>query len=207
MSSLGLATHISADLPAWVADELADAPSAYPTLEDRMALVHRLAARNFREGNGGPFAAIVVDSATGELVSVGVNVVLASGLSVMHAEVVALALAQVRVGGWDLGADGAPDRELVVNWRPCAQCYGATLWSGVRRLVVAGEGRDLETLTGFDEGPVRDDWAEQFEQRGIAVVKDVLRDEALAVFADYGAAVEAGGITVYNARAQGQLDL
>jgi tRNA(Arg) A34 adenosine deaminase TadA len=133
--------------------------------------------------------------------------VLASGLSVGHAEVVALSLAQVRVGGWDLGGEDAPARELVVNWRPCAQCYGATLWSGVRRLVVAGEGPELEQLTKFDEGPVRDDWAEQFEQRGISVVKNVLRDEALAVYADYGRSIEAGEQVVYNARAQGAVDL
>jgi len=77
----------------------------------------------------------VVNTADGEVVSAGVNLVLSSGLSAAHAEVVALSLAQLRVGTWDLGAQDAADRELVVNWRPCAQCYGATMWSGVRRLV------------------------------------------------------------------------
>jgi len=186
-------------LPAWIDDELADAPAVLPTREDRMALVHRLAARNFREGNGGPFAAVVVDTESGDLVSVGVNVVLSTGISAGHAEVTALGLAQARTGSWDLGADGAR-RELVVNWRPCAQCYGATLWSGVRTLVVAGSGPELEEISGFDEGPVRDDWAEQFEARGIAVVTDVLREEALAVYRDYAAHVAATGATVYNAR-------
>ena len=47
-----------------------------------------------------------------------------------------------------------PTHELVVNWRPCVQCYGATLWSGVRRLVIAGSGPELEELTSFDEGPM-----------------------------------------------------
>jgi len=63
----------------------------------------------------------------------------------------------------DLGGAGLPEHELVVNWRPCAQCYGATMWSGVRTMVVAGSGPELEEITTFDEGPVRDDWAEQFE--------------------------------------------
>jgi tRNA(Arg) A34 adenosine deaminase TadA len=196
-SALGHAFTIA--LPAWVDDELADVPAVLSTREERMALVHRLAARNFREGNGGPFAAVVADTGSGEVVSVGVNVVLSSGISSGHAEVTALGLAQVRTGSWDLGADGAR-RELVVNWRPCAQCYGATLWSGVRSLVVAGSGPELEEITGFDEGPVREDWAEQFEARGIAVVSDVLREEALAVYRDYAAHVAATGATVYNAR-------
>ena len=188
-------------LPAWIDDELADVPAVVPGREDRMRLVHRLADRNWREGNGGPFAALVAERDTGRIVSVGVNVVLASGVSSAHAEVVALGLAQMATGGWDLGATGLPSHELVVNWRPCVQCYGATLWSGVRTLVVAGEGPELEEITTFDEGPLGADWAEQFEARGIEVVGDVLRNEALAVFHDYRKAVdEADGIVVYNAR-------
>lgn len=188
-------------LPAWIDDEVADVPAVVPGREDRMRLVHRLADRNWREGNGGPFAALVAERDTGRIVSVGVNVVLASGVSSAHAEVMALGLAQRAVGGWDLGATGLPSHELVVNWRPCVQCYGATLWSGVRTLVVAGEGPELEEITTFDEGPLGADWAGQFEARGIEVVGDVLRDEALTVFRNYRKAVdETDGIVVYNAR-------
>jgi tRNA(Arg) A34 adenosine deaminase TadA len=115
-------------------------------------------------------------------------------LSSLHAEVVAICLAQAGVGTWDLG----PRRfELAVNWRPCAMCYGATLWSGVTRLVAAGDGPELEELTGFDEGPMRDDWREQLVRRGIEVRTDVLRDEAIAVFRAYGDRSDA---TVYNGR-------
>ncbi|MGW0202414.1 hypothetical protein [Nonomuraea sp. NPDC003201] len=64
----------------------------------------------------------------------------------------------------------------------------------------AGEGPELEEITTFDEGPLGADWAEQFEARGIRVTRDVLRDEALAVFRDYRKAVDTGGVTVYNAR-------
>jgi tRNA(Arg) A34 adenosine deaminase TadA len=188
-------------LPAWIDDELADVPAVLPDREGRMRLVHRLADRNWREGNGGPFAALVAERDTGRIVSVGVNVVLGSGVSSAHAEVVALGLAQAGVGGWDLGAAGLPAHELVVNWRPCIQCYGATMWSGVRGLVVAGQGPELEEITTFDEGPLGADWAEQFEARGIEVVSDVLRDEALKVFHSYRQAVDAEGLVVYNARA------
>lgn len=198
---IDIAKEYRVALPAWIDDELADVPAVLPGPEDRMRLVHRLADRNWREGNGGPFAALVAERDTGRIVSVGVNVVLATGISSAHAEVVALGLAQVATGGWDLGAEGLPPLELVVNWRPCVQCYGATLWSGVRGLVIAGEGPELEEITTFDEGPVRADWAEQFEERGIEVVHDVLRDEALAVFRGYRKAVdESDGVVVYNAR-------
>ncbi|MEV7691730.1 nucleoside deaminase [Microbacterium sp. NPDC089189] len=190
-----LASSFSASLPAWLLADLDGLPRVLPTLEERMDLVNALADRNWREGSGGPFAAIVVDAATGELVSAGVNVVLASGLSSAHAEVTTLSLAQSALGRWDLGAAGA-DLQLVVNWRPCVMCYGATMWSGVRSLVVAGEGPLLEELTGFDEGPVVDDWDAQFEARGIRVTVGVRHDEAVAVFRAYG---DSDSI-VYNAR-------
>ena len=196
-----LPTQYSVTLPDWVLDEVAGAP--LETDEDKMALVNRLARRNFREKTGGPFAALVVEN--GRLVSAGVNLVLASGLSSSHAEVVALGLAQTAVGTWDLGAGGAK-RELIVNWRPCVQCYGATMWSGITRLVVAGDGPELEQLTKFDEGPMVADWAAQFASRGIEVVQDVLREEALDVYRAYGASVESGDVTVYNARDSGPID-
>ena len=198
---MSLPTQYSVTLPDWVLDEVAGA--SLETDEDKMALVNRLARRNFREKTGGPFAALVVSD--GVLVSAGVNLVLASGLSSSHAEVVALGLAQTAVGSWDLGAGGA-QRELIVNWRPCVQCYGATMWSGVTRLVVAGDGPELEQLTKFDEGPMVADWAAQFSSRGIEVVQDVLRDEALAVYREYGEFVAAGDVTVYNARGAGAIE-
>ena len=197
---IDIATEYRVALPTWIKDELADVPASIADREDRMRLVHRLADRNWREGNGGPFAALVAERDTGRIVSVGVNVVLGSGVSSAHAEVVALGLAQTGIGGWDLGAAGLPAHELVVNWRPCIQCYGATMWSGVRSLVVAGEGSELEEITTFDEGPLGADWAVQFEARGIEVVSDVLRDDALTVFRAYREAVDAEGLVVYNAR-------
>jgi tRNA(Arg) A34 adenosine deaminase TadA len=66
-----------------------------------MAVVHPVADRNLRAG-GGPFAALVVETGTGRLVSAGVNVLLASGLSTTHAEVMALSPAQAATGGWEL---------------------------------------------------------------------------------------------------------
>jgi tRNA(Arg) A34 adenosine deaminase TadA len=200
---MNLATRYGVDLPAWVLEEVGG--TAPDTDVERMALVHRLARRNVREGTGGPFAALVVDASTGAMVSAGVNLVLASGLSTSHAEVVALGLAQTRLGQWDLGAGGAR-HDLFVNWRPCVQCYGATMWAGITRLVIAGDGPELEALTGFDEGPMVADWIAQFEARGIAVVTGVLRDEAIAVFREYQSLVAAGGVTVYNARGSGPID-
>jgi tRNA(Arg) A34 adenosine deaminase TadA len=190
-----MATRFHAELPPWVWPFLDDYDAPLTSSADRMALVHALADRNWLAGNGGPFAAVVADPSSGEIVSVGVNVVLSSGLSSAHAEVTAVSLAQAAVGSWDL-ATVRPGLELVVNWRPCAMCLGAVLWSGVQRLVVAGDGPELERLTGFDEGPVVADWQAQLERRGLAVESDVLRQGAVDTFNAYGR----GRAVVDNAR-------
>lgn len=110
-------TRFGAQLPDWVAAELAHVDPVLPGVEERMRVAHRLAGRNHREGTGGPFAAVVTDAGTGEIIAVGVNLVLASGLSGMHAEVVALSLAQAHLGTWNLGG---PD-PAAVSVPPCVQ--------------------------------------------------------------------------------------
>lgn len=192
---MNLVSSFGAALPPWLVEDLPSLPAALPTDEEQMDLANALADRNWRAGNGGPFAALVVDDGTGELLAVGVNVVLSSGLSALHAEVTALTLAQQRLGSWDLGA-GDARRRLVVNARPCVQCYGATLWSGVRSLLIGADGPEVEQATGFDEGPMVEGWAEQLAARGIDLRMGVRREQALAVLRAYGASDS----LVYNAR-------
>ena len=199
-----LATRYEVTLPDWVLAELAALPDELATLEERMRVAVRLAELNFRSGGGGPFAALVVERDTGRLVSVGVNRTLACGLSSAHAEVVALGLAQVRRGTWDLGAADAPATQVVVSARPCVQCFGALLWSGVTSLVIPDDGPALEAITGFDEGPMPPDWQAELADRGIEVVVGVGRGDALAVFRAYADAVGRGETVLYNARGAGR---
>jgi tRNA(Arg) A34 adenosine deaminase TadA len=110
---------------------------------------------------------------------------------------VALALAHRVVGHFDLSADGIP-RELVTSTEPCAMCYGAVPWSGVRRLVCGAREADAKAV-GFDEGEKPAHWIGALETRGIDVVRDVLREDAAAVLRHY---VEIGGV-IYNGRRSG----
>jgi tRNA(Arg) A34 adenosine deaminase TadA len=183
-------------LPDWAVDENKRLPEYLPTLEERMAAVIRFSRLNFERGTGGPFAAGVFERDTGKPIVIGVNRVMASNCSSAHAEVMTLSLAQKMLGTWDLGGAGMPAYQLVVNWLPCAMCFGATLWSGVRSLVIAGSGPELEQITGFDEGPIHPQWDAELAKRGIELVNNVLREEALQAYRDFAA----GGSFVYNAR-------
>ena len=76
---------------------------------------------------------------------------------------------------------------LATSAQPCSQCYGATFWAGIDTLLIGARGEDVEELTNFDEGPLPTDWAGELERRGIAVRRDILREEACSVLAAYGA--------------------
>ena len=184
------------NLPEWALRENEALPARLPTLEERMAAVIRFSRLNFERGTGGPFAAGVFERDTGVPVVIGVNRVMPLQCSSAHAEVTTLTLAQQLLGTWDLGAPGLPVYQLVVNWRTCVMCYGAVIWSGIRSLVIAGSGPELEEITGFDEGPIHPQWQQELERRDIDVVDNLLKDEAVAVFRDFAAS----GSTVYNAR-------
>jgi tRNA(Arg) A34 adenosine deaminase TadA len=189
-----LPSHFELNLPTWLG-EFANV-TALASLEERMRFVVRAARRNFEEDTGGPFAAGVFEEASGRLVALGVNRVVPTNCSSAHAEVMALSLAQRRLATFDLGASGLPAHQLVVNWRPCAMCFGAIPWSGIRSLVIAGGGPEIEELTGFDEGPIHPNWSAELERRGIVVTDGILRDEAWQVFVDFAKS----GRLVYNAR-------
>lgn len=190
----------SISLPDWAIEANRQLPETLPTLEDRMRQVIRFSRVNFEMGTGGPFAAGVFERDTGRPVVIGVNRVVPSNCSSAHAEITALSLAQHLLGTFDLGQPHRPACQLVVNWRPCVMCYGATLWSGVTSLVIAGSGPELETITGFDEGPIHPQWQRELERRGIEVIDHVLTGEALQVFRDFAAS----GALVYNAGGGGR---
>src|SRR5215204_3741070 len=96
-------------LPDWVRDF----PIAehYHDDESRMRVAIALARENVTHG-GGPFGAAVFDAASGALLSVGVNMVLSHNNSVLHAEVVAVMIAEARIGRYTLREEG-PGRDLV----------------------------------------------------------------------------------------------
>jgi len=188
--------EITLTLPQWAEDELKHLPTYMPTVEERMAAVIRFSRLNFENGTGGPFAAGVFERDSGKLVVIGVNRVVPSNCSSAHAEVMTLSLAQKILGTYDLGAAGLPVYQLVVNWRPCAMCYGATLWSGIRSLVIAGSGPELEEITGFDEGPIHPEWDKELAKRGVELTNNILTEEALEVYRAFAASK----VLVYNAR-------
>lgn len=185
------AADFSFCLPDWLRARV-PANLALFSVETRMQFVLGIAREQVRRGSGGPFAAAVFGP-QGELLSVGVNLVEPANCSLLHAEMVAIALAQKALGRYDLGDGGKFDCELVTSTEPCAMCFGAVPWSGVTRLVCGARDADARAI-GFDEGAKLPDWQQALENRGITVLRDVLREDAAAILQDYA---RSGGL-IYN---------
>jgi tRNA(Arg) A34 adenosine deaminase TadA len=179
---MSLQTRCELQLPAWIEAFIESRGEVLATPEHRMRLAVALARENVRHGTGGPFGAIVVCEDSNDLLGIGVNLVTSTGLSLAHAEMVALAIAQAASGHWNLGGDG--HAQLVTSCEPCAMCFGAVPWSGVSSLVWGASKEDAEAA-GFDEGDKPAAWPETLERRGIRTLGGVLREEAAAVLIQY----------------------
>ena len=174
---------IRIEYPAWVAKRV-DWERRYATDEERMRVAIEVARNNVVEKTGGPFGAAVFESESGKLVSVGMNLVVPQNNSVLHGEMVAFMMAEARVGSYSLGAASGVAHEMATSCEPCAMCLGATLWSGVKRLL-CGATRDDALRIDFDEGPVFPQSYAYLRDRGIEVVRQVAREEARAVLELY----------------------
>ena len=187
-----LYAQVHLTLPAWV-HEMVDVDRAYPGDEAKVDLAIQLSRLNIEAGSGGPFGAAVFGPDE-RIIAVGVNRVLPHSCSLAHAETMAYMLAQQRTQRPRLNEDAVGERigpiTLATSSQPCCQCYGATMWAGIDRLLIGARSEDVESLTEFDEGPLPADWVGELEKRGIAVVRDVRREDARAVLRAYG---ESGG--------------
>ncbi len=185
-------TSLAIDCPDWL-DQVVDWSARYTSDEDRMRLAVELARQNVVRLTGGPFGAGVFEARGGRLVAAGVNSVTRLNNAVLHAETMAIMLAQARLDSYTMSGLSGEEYLLVSSCEPCAMCLGATLWSGVRGLV-CGATKEDATAVGFDEGPVfAESWA-YLERRGIRTSREVLRREAAAVLELYR---DSGG-AIYN---------
>lgn len=181
-----LLAQVHLTLPVWV-HEAVDATRTCPGDEDKVALAIELSRRNVEAGSGGPFGAVVFDG-NDRVVAIGVNRVLPMSCTLAHAENMAYMLAQQKLQSPRINEVLPAPVTLATSSQPCCQCFGATIWAGIDRLLIGARASDVESLTCFDEGPLPENWIAALEQRGIQVSCDILREQACSVLAAYGQA-------------------
>ena len=182
-------------LPDWITSFINQSTGkTYPSDEDKIILAIELSRLNVLHKTGGPFGSAVFNAGTNELVAAGVNRVVPENASIAHGEIMALLMAQEKLKTFSLCMESFPSFTLATSAQPCAMCYGALIWSGIKKILIGARGEDVESITGFDEGPLHPDWISEAEKRGISIKRDIGRNEACAVLRHY---VETEG-KVYN---------
>lgn len=174
---------VHVEYPDWV-DDVVDWNRVYASDEDRMRLAIAVSRTNVERGTGGPFGAAIFERQSGRAVAVGMNSVVRYNNCVLHGEIMAFMMANQALGSFTLNSPNLPAHEMHTSCEPCAMCLGATLWSGVQRLV-CGAARDDASILNFEEGPVFPASYHYLEERGIEVVRNLLRDEARSVLELY----------------------
>ena len=157
-------------LPEWLAALPLPAAPVSDVACIRFAI--NAARENVARGTGGPFGAVIRADSTGEIVSVGVNVVPLTGNPVLHAETVAISLAASRLAGGAL--------TLFTSCEPCIMCLGALHWSGIPRIVSAALKADAEAV-GFSEGAGTRELRAEMAARGVVFEDGLLREEGAEV--------------------------
>ena len=132
----------------------------------------------------GPFLAAIYDE-QGTCISKAANSVVSSGCSHNHAEMNAIKQAEEKLKTFDL----APHRlSLYVTAEPCLMCLGGIMWSGIQTVYYGVPSKQVEEITGFDEG-FKPNWTREFHKRGISVYGNIapqIGEEVLAMYVKNG---------------------
>ena len=119
-----------------------------------------LARAGVSKGDGGPFGAVIVNSA-GEVVGRGWNRVLATNDPTAHAEMTAIRDACRSLDNFQL--EGCT---IYSSSEPCPMCLGAIYWARPARLVFASLRTDAARV-GFDDQLIYQEINLPFEERRI----------------------------------------
>jgi len=174
MPAPGIVTAAEIRLPEWIA-EMKQPPLA-ATDQACMALAIALARENVARQTGGPFGAVIRAESSGKVISLGVNLALATGNPALHAELVAISFAGPLSGG----------ATLFTSCEPCIMCLGASHWAEIRRIVSAALREDAEAV-GFSEGAGCGELKAEMAARGVEFESGMMRVEAATVLRAYAA--------------------
>jgi guanine deaminase len=101
-----------------------------------------------RQGDGGPFGAVIVKD--GKVIASAHNEVIKTNDPTMHAEVNAIRKATKLLGRFDLS-----DCEIYSSCEPCPMCFAAIHWAKMKSLYVGASRYDAADI-GFDDQYIYD---------------------------------------------------
>jgi guanine deaminase len=141
--------------------------------EDFMQMAIELSEYNVKQGQGGPFGAVIVKD--GMVVARSANKVVTTNDPTAHAEVSCIRLACRELGTYNLAGC-----EIYTSCEPCPMCLGAIYWARIDKIYYANNKADAAAI-GFDDHFIYDELDLPMDKRKLPVVQ-LMRDEALNAF-------------------------
>ncbi len=135
-----------------------------------------LSQKNMRQGQGGPFGAVVVKQ--GQIVGEGWNKVTSTNDPTAHAEVEAIRQACAKLQNFDLS-----DCEIYTSCEPCPMCLSAIYWARINKIYFANTKKDAAQIQ-FDDAFIYEQISKPMEQRQIPM-QQAMHKEALEVFSEW----------------------
>jgi guanine deaminase len=151
---------------------------------DRNELIHKtiqLAIENVMNGEGGPFAAMVVKD--GKIIATGVNRVTATLDPTAHAEVVAIRAACSVLNNFELTGC-----EIYCSCEPCPMCLGAIYWSRPAHVYFAATAA-AAAEAGFDDSFIKEQVCLPFSQQELPI-EQLIDAKALSPFEAWNSKVD-----------------
>ena len=138
----------------------------------------RLSAERMRDGEGGPFGAVIVKD--GRLVAEGWSRVTSANDPTAHAEITAIRRACAALGTFSLAGC-----EIFTSCEPCPMCLAAIYWARLERITFANSRGDAAAI-GFDDERIYGEVSKAIDDRAIPTTRLALPD-AQAAFAEWSA--------------------
>lgn len=141
--------------------------------EKFMQMAIDLSEYNVKEGQGGPFGAVIVKD--GMVLARSANKVVPNNDPTAHAEVSAIRLACQELGTFNLAGC-----EIYTSCEPCPMCLGAIYWARIDKIYYANTKADAAAI-GFDDHFIYEELDLPMEKRKLPFIQ-MMRNEALGAF-------------------------
>lgn len=141
-----------------------------------MELAKNAAYNGTKNGEGGPFGAVIVDK-QGNIIAQANNQVIKNNDPTAHAEIQAIRMASKKLSTYDL-----KDLILYTSCEPCPMCLSAIIWSNIKEVYYACTREDAGKI-GF-----RDDIIYEYlegKKVDLLDIKQIDRDECKQIFDEY----------------------
>jgi guanine deaminase len=152
--------------------------------ETLMQRVVEIAGEGVKNGNGGPFASLVVHN--GKIIAESCNMVFTTNDPTAHAEIMAIRLASQELGTAELN-----DCELYSLGEPCPMCMAAIYWAGIDKVYFANTKEEAANV-GFDDSFIYRELSLAFDQRTLEI-KHFPNENAKRLFSDWDCCVDKTG--------------